>query len=163
MKKHPLKLLIILLIILLYSSPVYANDVVVVLDPGHGGDSLGGHNDMFQEMYLNMEVAKYAKERLEQYEGVVVYLTRDNAESENTTLKERAEFAAAHLQMSRMSGAGHGDKACLFRVQFLIRHDGDAQSGMQAGRHRIRDESCPVAGRIRHDDIYRVFHTSTPV
>ena len=96
MKKHPLKLLIILLIILLYSSPVYANDVVVVLDPGHGGDSLGGHNDMFQEMYLNMEVAKYAKERLEQYEGVVVYLTRDNAESENTTLKERAEFAAAH-------------------------------------------------------------------
>ena len=74
-----------------------------------------------------------------------------------------AEFTAAHLQMSRMSGTGHGDKACLFRVQFLIRHDGCAQGCMQAGRHRICDKSCTVAGRIRHNNVYRVFHTSTPV
>lgn len=75
------------------SASVYAKDYVVVLDPGHGGDSLGGHNETFEEKYLDFETAKHLKERLEQYEGVKVYLTRDDPDDTNTSLKERAILA----------------------------------------------------------------------
>ena len=52
---------------------------------------------------------------------------------------------------------------CLSIVPPRRSHSCCAQGGMQAGRHRICDKSCTVAGRIRHNNVYRVFHTSTPV
>ena len=78
---------------LVYASAAPADDgkIVITLDPGHGGRKsddgstgtgaeppaeFGGKN----ELYYTLSISEYTKERLEQYENVEVYLTRDNNE-----------------------------------------------------------------------------------
>lgn len=59
-----------------------SSKVVVVLDPGHGGNdggatkSYGGKN--YVEKNLNLKIAQYCKAELEKYANVQVYVTRDN-------------------------------------------------------------------------------------
>lgn len=65
--------------------------VIIVIDPGHGGENLGAQYDGYTEKDMTMAVAKAMKEELEQYENVVVYLTHDA--DVDVHLKERAEFA----------------------------------------------------------------------
>lgn len=71
-------------------------NIVVVLDPGHGG--LGGGSDDgasyngATERFINLTVANAAKQELEKYDKVKVYLTRNSAD-ESVTLKNRAKFA----------------------------------------------------------------------
>ena len=66
--------------------------IVVVLDPGHGGENLGALYNGYVEKDMNLIVARAMKEELEKYEHIRVYLTH---EDEDMSLKERAEFAAA--------------------------------------------------------------------
>lgn len=66
--------------------------IIIVLDPGHGGEAEGGIYNGILEKELNFKVANYAKEELEKYENVTVYLTR--AEDYDLTLKDRAALAA---------------------------------------------------------------------
>lgn len=83
-----------ILFILLYSNYdiLYAREpVIIVIDPGHGGENLGTTYLPIAEKYYNMEVALYMKERLEDYENVVVYLT--HTQDIDMSLKERAEYA----------------------------------------------------------------------
>ncbi len=70
--------------------------VVVVIDPGHGGENLGGFTDEFIEKELTIKVANYMRERLQQYEGVEVYLTHEDSSSPDLGRDERAEIAKAH-------------------------------------------------------------------
>lgn len=78
--------------ILFCSDKVCAKEpIVIVIDPGHGGENLGTTYLPIAEKYYNMTVALYMKERLEEYEGVVVYMT--HTEDIDMSLKERAEFA----------------------------------------------------------------------
>lgn len=71
--------------------------VVVVIDPGHGGvpgetEANGGAN--YHDVYekdLNLETALAMKKELEEYQGIDVYITRE--EDVEMSLKERAEFA----------------------------------------------------------------------
>lgn len=71
-------------------------NIVVVLDPGHGG--MGGGSDDgasyngATERFINLTVANAAKQELEKYDKVKVYLTR-NSVDESVTLKNRAKFA----------------------------------------------------------------------
>lgn len=65
--------------------------VVVVIDPGHGGENLGGEYEDYTEKDMTLIVANAMKEELEQYEGVTVYLTR--TDDTELSLEERAEFA----------------------------------------------------------------------
>ncbi len=80
--------------------------VVITLDPGHGGkksadgstgtgtaaaEKFGGKNELF----YTLSISEYCKERLEQYQNVKVYLTRDNNE-DCPGLVERADMAKAH-------------------------------------------------------------------
>lgn len=65
--------------------------VVVVIDPGHGGDNLGAEYEEYTEKDMTMTVALAMKEELETYDDVVVYLTREGDES--MTIKDRALFA----------------------------------------------------------------------
>lgn len=67
--------------------------VIVVIDPGHGGENLGTTFLSTAEKYYNMTVALYMKERIEQYENVIVYMT--HIEDIDMSLEERAEFAAS--------------------------------------------------------------------
>lgn len=61
------------------------NNIVVVLDPGHGGSDAGAtrkwNGVYYYERDINLKIALACKQELEQYKGVDVYLTR----STNTT------------------------------------------------------------------------------
>lgn len=69
------------------------NSVIVVIDPGHGGENLGAEYEDYTEKEMTLIVAKAMKEELEQYEGITVYLTRTG--DEDLTLEERCEYAAS--------------------------------------------------------------------
>ena len=53
-----------------------SDDLVVVLDPGHGGRDGGASANGLVEKELNLKIAQYCKAELEQYNGVTVYMTR---------------------------------------------------------------------------------------
>ena len=54
-------------------------DIVVVLDPGHDASHAGARANGLNEEDLTLKIAQYCKEELEQYSGVVVYMTRNSA------------------------------------------------------------------------------------
>jgi N-acetylmuramoyl-L-alanine amidase len=69
--------------------------VVVVLDPGHGGDATGATVEWdgvkYIEKDMNLAIALACKARLEQYEGVKVYLTR--SKDKDVGLEARVNYA----------------------------------------------------------------------
>ncbi|MBD5449842.1 MAG: N-acetylmuramoyl-L-alanine amidase [Lachnospiraceae bacterium] len=65
--------------------------LVIVIDPGHGGENLGGEYEDYTEKEMTIVVAKAMKEELEKYEGITVYLTRNG--DQDLDLEERCEFA----------------------------------------------------------------------
>ncbi|MBD5499706.1 MAG: hypothetical protein HDR10_00645 [Lachnospiraceae bacterium] len=75
-----------------YPFTVYANEpVIVVIDPGHGGENLGAEYDEYTEKDMTMIVARAMKEELEKYDDIIVYLTRES--DVDMTIKDRALFA----------------------------------------------------------------------
>lgn len=66
--------------------------VVIVIDPGHGGENRGGEHGQYTEKDLTPIVAAAMKEELEKYEGVEVYLTHDS--DVDMAIVDRAAFAA---------------------------------------------------------------------
>lgn len=67
-------------------------DVVIVLDPGHGGTQNGAEYNNILEKDINAKVAQVIVEELAKYEGVEVKLTHETAE-ETMSIKERADYA----------------------------------------------------------------------
>lgn len=65
--------------------------IVVVIDPGHGGENAGAIYGGYIEKTLTLNTALAMKEELEKYQGVEVYLTRESDVC--LDLGERAEFA----------------------------------------------------------------------
>ena len=65
--------------------------IIVVIDPGHGGENLGGEYEDYTEKEMTIVVANAMKEELEKYEGITVYLTRNG--DQDLDLEERCEFA----------------------------------------------------------------------
>ena len=51
-------------------------DLVIAIDPGHGGTDSGAAHGTIKEKDVNLKIAKYLKTYLEQYDGVQVYMTR---------------------------------------------------------------------------------------
>ena len=71
---------------------VHADEpIVVVIDPGHGGENLGGQYEEYVEKEINPIVAEAMKQELEKYEGVTVYLTHE--EDIDMSIRDRARFA----------------------------------------------------------------------
>ena len=66
-------------------------EVVVVLDPGHGGSDPGASANGLTEKNLTLSIAKYCKQELEQYNGVKVYMTRER--DTYPTLTDRVDMA----------------------------------------------------------------------
>lgn len=76
----------------LITIPVYADEpLVIVIDPGHGGENLGAEYDGYTEKEMTLPMAMAMKEELETYDNVIVYLTRED--DADLSIKERAEFA----------------------------------------------------------------------
>ncbi|MBD5461187.1 MAG: N-acetylmuramoyl-L-alanine amidase, partial [Lachnospiraceae bacterium] len=67
--------------------------LVIVIDPGHGGENLGADYDGYLEKEMNLIVAEAMYEELSRYDGITVYMTR-NADVD-LDLQERADFAAS--------------------------------------------------------------------
>ena len=79
---------------LINNNIIYAAEpVVVVLDPGHGGENLGAEYEDYTEKDMTMIVANAMKEELERYEGIKVYMTREN--DKDMSLKERVDYAVS--------------------------------------------------------------------
>lgn len=68
-------------------------ELVVVLDPGHGGENLGADYNGFVEKEINMIVANAMYEELTKYEDITVYMTRTGDVEKDISLKDRAKFA----------------------------------------------------------------------
>ena len=69
-------------------------NVVVVIDPGHGGEgdrNLGAQYNGLSEKALTLQVANALKTELEKYDGVTVYTTRTTDTA--VSLEERAAYA----------------------------------------------------------------------
>ena len=70
---------------------------VLVIDPGHGGENNGAIYELdrreFVEKEMNLVVALAMKEELEKYDGINVYLTREDSDTD-ISLRERAAIAA---------------------------------------------------------------------
>ena len=102
-KKRKNKICILMLVCVILSSCPFSSqatgvsgkELVIALDPGHGGEEDGANYYGIQEKNLNLKLAKLVKEELQEYQGVTVILTRDTDEEVN--LWERA---------NRASGAG---------------------------------------------------------
>ena len=69
----------------------HSEDIVVVIDPGHGGDNLGTQVLDGYEKEVNLKVAKAMYDQLSMYEGVTVYLTHET--DKDLSLKKRAQIA----------------------------------------------------------------------
>lgn len=67
--------------------------LVIVIDPGHGGDNRGTLENNHEEKFMTMTTALAMYEELQKYDNVEVYLTR--TEDVKMSLEERAEFAAS--------------------------------------------------------------------
>ncbi|MBP3505516.1 MAG: N-acetylmuramoyl-L-alanine amidase [Lachnospiraceae bacterium] len=73
-----------------------SGNLVVVLDPGHGGTDSGASRTWngitYTERELNLKIAQYCKEELEKYDNVTVYMTRTDNEK-TLSLTERTNYA----------------------------------------------------------------------
>lgn len=65
--------------------------LVVVIDPGHGGENLGTTENGHEEKSMTLTTALAMYQELSLYDGVEVYLTRSG--DEDLTLEQRAAFA----------------------------------------------------------------------
>lgn len=86
---------ITILMILTFLSPAYAaeNKTIIVLDPGHGGKDDGASSPFVteKEKTINLKIAQYIKEKLSNYMGVEVFLTRED--DTYVSLDDRCKFA----------------------------------------------------------------------
>ena len=73
------------------------NDLVIVLDPGHGGSDVGASNTALglYESEINLKIALACRDRLRQYDGIRVYMTHTGVRSEvaKSSLSSRVSVA----------------------------------------------------------------------
>lgn len=65
--------------------------VIIMIDPGHGGENEGTKEGFILEKEMNMITAQVMKEELSNFEGIEVYMTRDG--DYDLSLKDRAKAA----------------------------------------------------------------------
>lgn len=96
MKKTLKLLLLSLILFFIFPIKAYCKPVVVVIDPGHGGEALGGNMDDRIEKEINLITANAMRDRLSLYDNVEVYLTRENNEDPDPDRKARMKVAKDH-------------------------------------------------------------------
>lgn len=109
-------LLLLFALLMLPANQAKAENIVIVLDPGHGGTESGAHStwdgvNYFEEL-LNLKIAQYAKAELETYSGVTVYMTRTTNTIAAMDRKARVTFAknlnADALVSIHLNSGGNG-------------------------------------------------------
>ena len=123
MKRHFKKLTSYFLVITLMLTGAFnmvkpmkaeASNIVIVLDPGHGGSDAGTTNSGLglREKDVNLKIALYAREYLSKYSSVTVKMTRDS--DTYVRLKDRSIYAKdvnADLFVSLHNNAANSSSA----------------------------------------------------
>ncbi len=95
---HPRLLIILLFLLFSIAFPLKVkadpSHPVIVIDPGHGGENLGGEYAEYTEKFLTMITATAMYDELTKFDHVTVYLTRDS--DVDLSLKQRCQIAADH-------------------------------------------------------------------
>lgn len=73
-------------------------NLVVVLDPGHGGSDSGAVGYGLREKDLTLKIAKYCKAKLQEYSHVEVYMTRE-ADTDNNIVNRVAYAESKHADI----------------------------------------------------------------
>ena len=60
------------------ASEEHPGEYIIVLDPGHGGHDNGASGNGVIEKDANLSIALYLRDFLSQYDGITVYMTRDD-------------------------------------------------------------------------------------
>lgn len=94
--KYILGLLVLTIALLWDYDKCYAEEYIVVLDPGHGGEALGGQTEEYIEQEINLITARAMYDRLCQYEGITVYLTHDEIGEVDISRTDRAKISAEY-------------------------------------------------------------------
>lgn len=78
-----------------------SNDLVIALDPGHGGSDPGAVNGSLVEKNLTLKIASYCRDALQDYSGVKVVMTRSSDEYVGLSDRvQRAVNAGANVFVS---------------------------------------------------------------
>lgn len=90
---------ILVVVALFFQLPVHkvqaaesSENVVVCIDPGHGGSNQGAMYNGYEEKDLTLQIANAMYNELSQYEGVSIVMTR--TQDVDVSLTQRAEIAA---------------------------------------------------------------------
>lgn len=91
------------------------SNLVVVLDPGHGGYDGGAQGNGLSEKNLNLSIARYCKQELEKYSGVTVYMTRSDdtfvsLEDRTTLAKKWGADVFVSIHINSASASAHGSE-----------------------------------------------------
>lgn len=143
-------------------------EVVVVLDPGHDSKHAGAQGNGVKEEVATFKIATYCKEELEKYEGVVVYLTREDAScpfpkstSNVDDIAKRVKWAAekdADVFVSIHLNASDSTSAKGAEV-YYSKKSSDGKKLSQ----KIQNELVKVGlydRKIKDNDAYRVINAS---
>lgn len=82
-----------------------AEDLVVVLDPGHDSKHAGAQKNGVKEEVVSLKIAQYCKEELEKYSGVTVYLTREDAACPFPDSKDNIDDISKRTDWAKTKGA----------------------------------------------------------
>lgn len=90
-------------------------NLVVVLDPGHGGYDGGAQGNGLSEKNLNLSIASYCKQELETYSGVTVYMTRSDdtfvsLEDRTTLAKNWGADVFVSIHINSAAETAHGSE-----------------------------------------------------
>lgn len=69
-------------------------NIIIVIDPGHGGENNGTTSNGVIEKEMTLKTALAMYEELCKYDGIEVYMTRTTDIEKDISLAKRAEFAA---------------------------------------------------------------------
>lgn len=125
-----------------------SQNIVVVLDPGHGGKAQGGQIAGVDEKDINLLTALSMKEELEKYEGITVYMTR--CDDTALSLAQRAQLAAA-VQADFLFSLHYNksEQSNLYGAEVWIPSLGENYSKAYACGDMILNELCDGYGLYR--------------
>ncbi len=66
--------------------------LIIVIDPGHGGDNDGAITEHYVEKEVTMKVANAMRDELEKYDDITIYFTHESIDK-SMTIKQRCEYA----------------------------------------------------------------------
>ena len=120
-----------------------AEDVIITLDPGHGGGFSGAHYEGRSEKDLTLKVANYVKAYLEEnYIGVKIHMTREKDSALSGDVKEDLELRAQSAQDANADA--------VVSIHFNASNDHNQNGAMVLISHRdnVADVSEDLANSI---------------